>query len=228
MFCLRRAQVVVWADRINGALLRRQRASRGGDGPIRLRERIVTMAMTTTPDHDIEFETSGRRRKITKFALAGVAVLGVGAALTSAAWSDNVFFGGTSSAGDFELEGYDPTTGSWLPADTAGARIVLPAGILDEVGPGISDSYELRVRNNGDLPIQLETPVVTSQTGALFSGAEPAEITFGTYSDDVLENNGDEATINVIVTGLTTWTGTEYQGASGNMIVQIQGSSVTP
>ena len=45
----------------------------------------------TTPLSDTEFETSGRRRKITKFALAGVAVLGVGAALTSAAWTDNVF-----------------------------------------------------------------------------------------------------------------------------------------
>ena len=45
------------------------------------------MAMSITPHDDTEFETSGRRRKITKFALAGVAVLGVGAALTSAAFA---------------------------------------------------------------------------------------------------------------------------------------------
>ncbi len=36
------------------------------------------MTMTITPHDDTEFETSGRRRKITKFALSGVAVLGVG------------------------------------------------------------------------------------------------------------------------------------------------------
>ena len=48
------------------------------------------MATKSPTRHD----QSGRRRKVTKFALAGVAVLGVGAALTSAAWTDNVFFGG--------------------------------------------------------------------------------------------------------------------------------------
>jgi hypothetical protein len=61
------------------------------------------MAMTTTPPHDdTEFECSGRRRKITKFALGGVAVLGVGAALTSAAWSDKVWFGGDADSAAFQ------------------------------------------------------------------------------------------------------------------------------
>jgi hypothetical protein len=184
--------------------------------------------MTITPDQDTEFTTPGRRRKVTKFALAGVAVLGVGAALTSAAWSDNVFFGGTSAAADFELQGYDPTTLTWVNADSSGARIVLPAGILGQVGPGISDTYTLRVKNNGELPIQLEDPVVTNKTGGLFSGQEAADITFGDYSDDVLELIGDEATIDVIVTGRTTWDLTEYQGQTGTMVIQIQGSSITP
>ena len=65
----------------------------------------------------IQHETSDRRRKVTKFALAGVAVLGVGAALTSAAWSDNVWFGGSASAADFELEGLNPVSGDWEAAD---------------------------------------------------------------------------------------------------------------
>ena len=95
------------------------------------------MATTITPHED----TSARKRKITKFALAGVAVLGVGAALTSAAWSDSVFFATPSSAATFELEGYNPTTGGWEEADTAGVAIVLPADAIDQVGPDISDSY---------------------------------------------------------------------------------------
>jgi hypothetical protein len=184
--------------------------------------------MTITPHDDTEFETSSRRRKVTKFALAGVAVLGVGAALTSAAWSDNVFFGGTSAAADFELQGLDPTTGTYVDADTSGARIVLPSGILDEVGPGISDSYTLTVKNNGDLPIYLSGPTVFSQTGGLFTNAEPASITFSAFNDSVLENNGDTATVNVIVTGNTGWTGTEGQGLTGNLVIQIQGSSSAP
>ncbi len=176
----------------------------------------------------IQHESSTRRRKVTKFALAGVAVLGIGAALTSAAWSDNVFFGGTTSAAEFELQGWDPTAGDWFDADTSGARIVLPADALTEVGPGISDSYTVTVRNNGDLPIQLENPQVVATSGGLFNGLEPADVTFGSYSDDVLENQFDSATIDVIVTGDANWEGTEYQGLTGNLIVQISGSSITP
>lgn len=185
------------------------------------------MTMTITPHDDTEFETPGRRRKFTQFALAGVAVLGVGAALTSAAWSDNVFFGGTSSAADFELQGWDPTAGDWFDADTSGARIVLPAGILDEVGPGISDSYTVEVQNAGDLDIYLLPPVVASTSGGLFDNAMPAEITFGGYSDPVL-STGESATVDVIVTGDVNWTGTDYQGLTGDLVVQIQGSSSAP
>lgn len=185
------------------------------------------MAMTITPQDETEFETSSRRRKITKFALAGVAVLGVGAALTSAAWSDNVFFGGTTAAADFELQGQDPVTGQWFNADSTGARVVLPTGILDTVGPGISASHTLRVKNNGDLPIQLKAPVVTARAGGLLLGDEPAAITFGTWANDVLEM-GAEAEIDVIVTGNRNWEGTEYQGLTGTMIIQIEGTSITP
>lgn len=176
----------------------------------------------------IQHESSTRRRKVTKFALAGIAVLGVGAALTSAAWSDNVFFGGTTSAAEFELQGQDPATGDWFDADSSGARIILPADELTEVGPGISDSVTVTVRNNGDLPIQLNPAQVVSTGGGLFADPEPASVTFGPYSDTVLENNGDEATIDVIVTGNSGWEGTEYQGRTGTLIVQIQGSSITP
>lgn len=185
------------------------------------------MVMTITPHDDTEFATSGRRRKISKFALAGIAVLGVGGALTSAAWSDNVFFGGSASAAPFELQGLDPATNNWFDADTEGARIVLPAGSLDGIGPGISDSVTLTVRNAGELPIYLEDPDTVSAIGALFD--EPAaDISYGPYSDDVLEENGDSATFVVTVTGNEDWTGTDYQGATGTLVIQIQGSSSEP
>ena len=102
------------------------------------------MEATFTPEN----ATASRRRKVTKFALAGVAVLGVGAALTSAAWSDNVFFGGTTAAADFELQGWnpDPVTPGWVNADTNALRITLPANELDKVGPSIPDSYTVNVQ----------------------------------------------------------------------------------
>jgi hypothetical protein len=114
----------------------------------------------------------------------------------------------------------------WVDADSAGARIVIPADALTEVGPGIADSYTVTVRNDGDLPIQLDPPSVASTSGGLFALPEPASVTFGSYSEAVLEDNGDEATLEVIVTGNENWTGTEYQGRSGNLVIQIQGSSI--
>jgi hypothetical protein len=181
------------------------------------------MATTITPQED----TSNRKRKIMKFALAGVAVLGVGAALTSAAWSDSVFFAAPSSAAAFELQGYNPTSGLWDDADTAGVAIQLPADAIDAVGPGISDSYTVQVRNYGDINITLGTPTSTT-TGLLFAGALPATVSFGSYveagSDGVLAPN-EVASIDVIVTGRNGWTGTDYQGLSGTVTVQIQGQS---
>lgn len=178
--------------------------------------------MEVIPVHE---NSTNRRRKVTKFALAGVAVLGVGAALTSAAWSDNVFFGGSAEAADFELQGWDPINGVWANADTNGVRIALPADAFDEVGPGISDSYNVRVYNAGDVPIYLNAPVENSTSGALFRGAAPAEITFGDYSGDGVLAPGEEENVDIIVTGDESWTGTAYQGTSGALTVRITGES---
>ena len=82
------------------APLRRQRAPQVALGRTCSRKDRLQMA-TKSPRND----NAGRKRKITKFALAGVAVLGVGAALTSAAWTDNVLFGGTATSGSIDLVG---------------------------------------------------------------------------------------------------------------------------
>jgi hypothetical protein len=116
-------QVVIRAGRNRSALLKTTAGVTGRRRADPERERIVHMAMTITPHDDTEFEATGRRRKITKFALAGVAVLGVGAALTSAAWSDNVWFGGNTAAADFELSGslHGDPLGVWV-ANSSGRR----------------------------------------------------------------------------------------------------------
>jgi len=175
-----------------------------------------TMIITT--------EVPNKRRKVTKFALAGVAVLGVSAAATSAAWSDNVFFGAEAAAADFELQGQNPN-GTWVNADTDGnAAILLPASAFDKVGPGIGDTYRLRVRNSGDLPIYLNKAPIPTVNGDLFSGLEAAQVTFGAYNDVEL-TPGQTASFDVTVTGPTTWEDSDYQGLRGNMVIRVEGSS---
>ena len=173
------------------------------------------MEATPTPQ-------STRRRKVTKFALAGVAVLGVGAALTSAAWSDNVFFFGQTDSADFELQGWDGTT--WQNADSAADAITLPASAFDELAPGIADSYELRVRNNGDIPIYLADPIVTVGGGL---DATPVtgnvETSFGLYTQTTLAP-GAQARITISLEG----TANLLEDTTGNVQVQIVGSSENP
>lgn len=178
-----------------------------------------TMIITT--------EVPNKRRKVTKFALAGVAVLGVSAAATSAAWSDNVFFGAEAAAADFELQGWNPSTSTWVNADDGITAILLPASAFDKVGPGIGDTYRLRVRNSGDLPIYLNKAPIPTTTGPLFSGSEAAQVTFGAYNDVEL-TPGQTASFDVIVTGPTSWDGIDYQGSLGNMVIQVEGSSSAP
>jgi predicted ribosomally synthesized peptide with SipW-like signal peptide len=78
------------------------------------------------------------RRKILA-VLAGGLVLGVGAAVTLAAWNDSEFATGTFKAGSFNLQGsLDGTTFTdHATAGTAAAlSFSLPAGVIDHMTPG--------------------------------------------------------------------------------------------
>jgi hypothetical protein len=173
----------------------------------------------------IQHETSDRRRKVTKFALAGVAVLGVGAALTSAAWSDNVWFGGATDAADFELQGWNGS--AWENADDSANGIVLPGSAFNEIAPDIGDSYEFRVRNGGDIPIYLnDLPIVTVANGLSDAATDPAgnvEVTMGNYTATTLAP-GAQARIVITLTGKENF----LEETTGSVAVQIAGDSSTP
>ena len=185
------------------------------------------MAMTITPDHDTEFEPSGRRRKITKFALAGVAVLGVGAALTSAAWTDNVWFGGTASSGTVDLQGsVTGQNGTYFEGETAG-NIDLAMGDFT-LAPDTAVTKRVWVQNAGNLPVAITlTPVGTGDLFAVLGASVDA-----VYNDaDGIITPGQKVSIDVTVTS-GTWVGTEGQGqlaADNAVVVQVEGSSdITP
>ena len=191
------------------------------------------MTMTITPQDDTEFETSGRRRKITKFALSGVAVLGVGAALTSAAWTDNVWFAGDASTGTLDLIGSGDDGATWEEGDSSGTAITITA--FDEIGPDITVTRRLWVENQGSLPVQLDPAQLDSKTGDLFVGdptlvdpdlppAEAADVQVGSWDRTVIDN-GERAWVDVTVTG-GPWNGAEYQGAAGSLVIHVQGQSI--
>lgn len=90
-----------------------------------------------------QVQKSNRKRKV-RALLAGGLVLGVGAAVTLAAWSDNVFANSDFATGDarWELQGNIQTTTpltepGWLDYDTTpGGGLAFPLVLKDDLTPG--------------------------------------------------------------------------------------------
>lgn len=180
------------------------------------------MAMTLTPEHDYEeVPTSGRRRKVTKFALAGIAVLGVGAALTSAAWTDDVFFGGSASSGTAELDGSTNNT-DFVAGESGNVDLVIADFVI---GPNSSDTHRVWVKNTGDLELRLAT-IDPQGSGPLFE--QGASITAISNDADGILKTGQKASIDVEVTGNPAWSGSFMEGqlsADNSIVVHVQGST---
>lgn len=169
-----------------------------------------------------------KARKV-KIGLAALAVLGLGAALTSAAWEDEVFFTADIEAGEFNLQGavpadqsapVEPTTG-WLESDDP-AAIELDLGTA-QFAPDETTTLTGYVRLDptstwtGDLTtIELQDEVLPTgvtasvdwAAGAVTTGIEP----------------GDVAAFEVTLTA----DGTAVQGDTGSLVVHVQGESVDP
>lgn len=165
-----------------------------------------------------------RRRKITKFALAGIGLVGIGAALTSAAWSDEVWFRANASAETVDLQGsVDGTT--WLDEGYPGTTsetvpIPIPSTEFEGLVPGTTRYITVYLLNAGTSTLQLVDPPAlvwaptTFATGLTlnpsFSQTELAPNAQATLTLELLVPNdwpdtnlGTTATLTITVTGET-------------------------
>lgn len=167
-----------------------------------------------------------RRRTVTKFGLAGLAVLGIGAAATSAAWTDDAWFSGTANAATVELQGATNIAPlAWLDADTESAAVVIPANAFADMLPGETRTETINIRNISTVALAVPEPAVVT-TGDLFSGAEPATVTVTSIPDfpGTLAPNAEQA-VSVTVTA-PEWDNddVDYQGATGTLTLQFTGT----
>jgi hypothetical protein len=95
--------------------------------------------------------TRGRRRSTLRLVLAGVAIAGVGAAITTAVWTDDVFFGATATASSFDLQGSTTPTGPWADVGVPGdeAVITISAAGLDALSPSTTINVPFYLCNTG-------------------------------------------------------------------------------
>lgn len=100
------------------------------------------MTLTTDAPPPVRASRADRRRRL-KAVLAAGTVLGIGAAVTLAAWNDSEFAKGTFTAGTFSMEGAEDALGtSFTEHATAGAAATLSfSGALGGVLSPSTDVY---------------------------------------------------------------------------------------
>lgn len=119
---------------------------------------------------------SQKSRKIRAIA-AGGAVLGVGAAITLAAWSDSELADGLFGAGSFDIEGSADGVSWDSHSDTPLNLAFGGEGVADNLSPGVPVYNEYHLQNSGSVPAYISYSA-TAQ-GALDLGAD---ISYGMVS----------------------------------------------
>ncbi|KQS97309.1 hypothetical protein ASG23_17310 [Cellulomonas sp. Leaf395] len=168
--------------------------------------------------------------------LAAVAVLGVGAAATSAVWSDQVFFQGDVSVAKFNIQGATgelPAT--WLESNTwDGTATGLPTIELAfaDMGPlvaGQTDTWTGFIRNDPTSTVNANVSAITANT-SLLDPALAAQLTVSVAYDvpanAVSVAPAAQVPFTVTVT-LADSAPTTVMGATGTLVIQVVGSPVT-
>ena len=177
---------------------------------------------------DIRVESQDRRRSrkggvaYLRFGLAGVALLGIGAAATSAAWTDQAWFGASATAAKVELAASLDGT-SYSVADAEATAVTIPFDLLNA---GATVTKTVWVRNEGSVPVTVSAPVV-AKTG-LFTGSgtgslAPAAVTVSNVADTVLDpNEATSATVTVVTP--VNWDDS-FQSQTGTLTITFTGQS---
>ncbi|MBD7957622.1 hypothetical protein H9651_08220 [Microbacterium sp. Sa4CUA7] len=164
--------------------------------------------------------TEDRRRDRRRLAVATLAFLGIGAGLTTAAWTDQVWFSAGAQAATFNLQGSLSSSGPWDEYATEGEALEIPidsSGFAELLPGGEPVTTTVYVKNDSSVPTTID--VTTTTTGDLFTedstvevAAEPGQTTLepGAYTEiDVTVTPGEmpdtlrgaEGTITLKVTG---------------------------
>jgi hypothetical protein len=135
-----------------------------------------------------------RRSTVVKLALGALALAGIGAGMTSAAWTDDANFLANANSASVSLYAYKlgdtgcttapttgGTTGCWIDA-TSAAPVSIPASAFAGLLPTNTKVYTAYLYNAGTANLALTT-AVASKTGIFADGTSPATITVGTYHD---------------------------------------------
>jgi hypothetical protein len=169
-------------------------------------------------------ERRGIRRPIIAVGLAALAVGGIGAAITSAAWTDNAFFSAPAAAATFSLQGsLDGKT--WNESNNPDSiQLVIPAEEFANLLPGQTRTVDLWVRNQGSVSAALTSSVAVSSTSTFVQN--PSTSVSG-LAAILTPSNGTGASdqFELTITTPADWS-SDNRGATGTVIVTIAATAV--
>ncbi|AMB59404.1 hypothetical protein [Microterricola viridarii] len=172
--------------------------------------------------------TSSKRAKRStaiRLSLAGLALVGIGAAATTAAWTDNVFFSASATSATFNLQGSHNGT-TWAEgADEAGAiAIGVDPAAFTNIKPNETRTANIWIKNDSSIAAKLAAPVI-SGTGILFNHATQKLAVSVTKSDApggaivAGETLASGATLKLTVTVTAPdWTDAGFKGVTGGSL----------
>lgn len=178
---------------------------------------------TTTPTTRREQRKAGKRRPIVAFGLATLAVGGIGAAMTSAAWTDNVFFSAQADAATFDLEGSVDGGKTWLQSDNEEKiELIVPASEFAKLLPGETRTVTLDVRNNGNVNATLVGSAVWADSQTTF--AQDPKVAVSDLEATLAPAGTDSFTLTV--TTPDDWS-TDNKGKAGVIVVTVSGEATS-
>ena len=177
--------------------------------------------------------TPARKRATLKIVLAGVAIVGVGAAVTTAVWTDDVFFGATATASTFDLQHSASATGPWSDAGVPGneAVVTITATGLDTLSPTTTVDvpfYLCNVGNVDGIVADITDPVIVWPEAEFPVGTLTVTATVTTpLVDDALDSDPTCASpvVGTLVVATTADFPPAAQGTSGTITFTVTGES---
>lgn len=182
---------------------------------------MISMTNNTpaaSPATTTEKRRKSRRIPIMAFSLAALTVGGIGAAATSAAWTDNTFFSAPAAAATFNLQGsLDGVTWKESAAKDS-IELTVPADALANLLPGQSRTIKLWVKNASSVSAALTSEAVFA-TGSTFT-TNPTVAVSGLAATLTPTGIGSSDQFDLTVTAPADWAPTN-QGKTGTVVVTI-------
>ena len=174
-------------------------------------------------------------RRKTKIVLAAVAVLGVGAAATSAIWTDEVFFRGDVTVGTFNIQGATgEAPATWLESniwDGTEAGVTTIELVFADLGPlvaGQTAEWTGLIRNDPTSTVNADVSAITAETvgDALLLPELTVTVAYDVPADALDVAPTDAPVPFTVTVTLADDAPTTVMGTDGTVIISVVGEPV--